>query len=562
MGSSQAGNGTTIGAVAEGDSLPNHFYGRLLRKTLAYATRTKGQLQAALWGSEFWSNSRLAGRSRWSIEITTLPIYGRLPIGPEVVSSPMKADFPEKLASSYQSQRSPGRAPKSQPVAIWCNSEVAARAVPPSIPQALQTDDGNPEGIAVRDAESPPHQSTSPSPPLAPSVGEDRDPGFDTRQSVPEEEEQIGSSEALAKADTAPREDSPVKEFGVRRRGRVWKAARPEAVGDKGHGAEIDMSLKSSVKFWRRLSGDVLANNPHRHRPTPLSNWCLRRSEIPTDRRCEDVSMLGSSMRPIRPPQHPRYSGSEAADRLIRRRYADRLEKATTFSTPAVGDTGIGAISSIFPATTRPLWQSSTIPCPTGQVTLGKAWICGAAGVNSYSPRLLRKQKETAIITVDFRLAFAAGPKTARLRGQNLDAPNPRLGGGTAGKNSDWKEAERGIYIAPRAQPPVFLSASGLPRQEVNDTSTGWSSCPSIEPVGLALTKVKVIAPSDSTATTARCVRRQHRTQKEILMFWSSLLLCPGGNDPAARRAMVLMKPSAFSSSTFFLGYAVGSGIQ
>lgn len=62
----------TIEAVAEGDSLPNHFYGRLLRKTLAYATRTKGQLQAVLRGSEFWSISRLAGRSRWSIEITAV----------------------------------------------------------------------------------------------------------------------------------------------------------------------------------------------------------------------------------------------------------------------------------------------------------------------------------------------------------------------------------------------------------------------------------------------------------------------------------------------------------
>lgn len=33
---------------------------------------------------------------------------------------------------------------------------------------------------------------------------------------------------------------------------------------------------------------------------------------------------------------------------------------------------------------------------------------CGAAGVNSYSPRLPRKQKETVIITVAFRLADGA----------------------------------------------------------------------------------------------------------------------------------------------------------
>ncbi|KFY67673.1 hypothetical protein V496_01459, partial [Pseudogymnoascus sp. VKM F-4515 (FW-2607)] len=42
------------------------------QRTWVYVTRTNGQLQAVLWSSEYGSNSKLAGRSRLSVEITAV----------------------------------------------------------------------------------------------------------------------------------------------------------------------------------------------------------------------------------------------------------------------------------------------------------------------------------------------------------------------------------------------------------------------------------------------------------------------------------------------------------
>ncbi|KFZ13435.1 hypothetical protein V502_06615 [Pseudogymnoascus sp. VKM F-4520 (FW-2644)] len=228
-----------------------------------------------------------------------------------VVFNPMEADFPEELTSStinHKDRRT--RAPVGGAGDAGndiLGNDSGSHVILRWIPGAIRDDGGhyvaerNPEGIGVRDAESPPHQSTSPSPPLAPSVGEDRDSGprkSSRRQRWYQEKTlQLKSLAARSAVDS-----------GCLERARAASVSRGLGAGEGSEKerdflvaagyptsskprlgclivSRIDLSLKGSVKFWRRLSGDALANDPDRLPPTPVSNWCLRRSGNPTDRR-------------------------------------------------------------------------------------------------------------------------------------------------------------------------------------------------------------------------------------------------------------------------------------